>query len=155
MKATPSLTLVADVQQVFYSDVKSIANPLDLQGNPPAFPDGSPNPDFQPLGSDNGYGFGWQDMTTVKLGIQWQAGSNTTLRGGFSFGEQPIPESEVLFNILAPGVIEQHLTFGFSQSISSNLDLNFALMHGLSNTVTGANPLEAPDQQQIELKMSQ
>jgi hypothetical protein len=28
------------------------------------------------------------------------------------YGSQPIPD-QVLFNILAPGVEEQHLTFGF------------------------------------------
>ncbi|MCB0293636.1 MAG: hypothetical protein KDH97_25510, partial [Calditrichaeota bacterium] len=78
---------------------------------------------------------------------------STVLRGGYSFTEQPIPSSEVLFNILAPGVIEQTVTLGLSRTLSQKLTLNVALMHGFSNTVSGPNPLDPFET--IDLEMNQ
>jgi long-chain fatty acid transport protein len=45
----------------------------------------------------------------VKLSWQWVTNPDFTLRAGVSHGDQPIPDSEVLLNILAPAVIETHL----------------------------------------------
>ncbi len=164
--ATPKLTFAADVQQIMYSDIKSIANRMDLQNNPPFIPNPNadpqnpntyfmPNPNFKPLGSDDGWGFGWEDMTVYKFGVQFQATEGLTLRGGFSTGSQPIPTSEVLFNILAPGVIEQHITVGFTKVLTPKVSLNGSVMYAPSNTVEGPNQMEAPGQQTIELKMNQ
>ena len=166
VKATSALTIAVDVQQIMYGDINSIGNSMDLQTNPPFVPNPNadannpntffiPNQDFIPLGADNAWGFGWQDMTVLKIGAQFTLAPGFELRGGFSTGGQPISESEVLFNMLAPGVIEEHFTLGFSKSLSPKVDLNFAVMHGLSNSVSGANVFEAPNQQQIELKMGQ
>lgn len=146
--------LVFDVQHMLYSDIKSVGNPMDLRNNSPALPNGSPNPNFQPLGSDNGWGFGWEDMTVFKGGVYFQTSGGWTWRAGYSKGEQPIPQSEVLFNILAPGVIEQHLTLGFTKALGDK-EIDFVVMRAFSKTVSGANPLEAPGQQTIELKMDQ
>ncbi|MCW8955795.1 MAG: outer membrane protein transport protein [Gammaproteobacteria bacterium] len=136
-------TLVVDVQSIYYSDVASISNPftnLIVDGNP--------------LGADNGAGFGWDDMTVVKIGYEWLQ-NDMTWRVGVSNGSQPIPESEVMFNILAPGVIETHLTFGFTKPMGANSELDFSFMYAPSNNVTGANPMEIPDQQTIDLEMDQ
>ncbi|MEW6196186.1 MAG: outer membrane protein transport protein [Bacteroidota bacterium] len=132
-----------DVQQILYSGVKSINNPL------------LPNIMTSPLGTDNGAGFGWEDMTIVKFGLMYNGVEGWQFMGGFSYGKQPIPESEVMFNILAPGVIESHITVGATKMIGSSNELSFAFMYALPKEVTGANPLEAPNQQTIGLKMSQ
>jgi len=142
--AIEDIVIGFDIQQILYSGITSINNPFK-----PA--------DFQQgilLGSTNGAGFGWDDMMIYKFGAQWQSNSGWTWRAGYSIGEQPIPESEVLFNILAPGVTEQHVTFGLSKTIW-NQEINFSIMRAFSNTVSGTNPMEAPDQQTIELKMDQ
>ena len=78
-----------------------------------------------------------------------------TWRAGYSYGSQPIPEKEVLFNILAPGVIEQHLTLGFSKLVNGTQELRLALIRAFSKNVKGPNPLEVPGQQTIELTMDQ
>ena len=139
-KTAPTSTVAFDVQQIYYSDVKSIANPisnLTVGGNP--------------LGSNDGPGFGWEDMTVYKLGYQWATSQNWTWRVGYSYGKQPIPNSEVLFNILAPGVIEQHLTFGFTNKLSPTSEWNFAAMYAPSKSVTGPNAMDPS--QTIVLKM--
>jgi long-chain fatty acid transport protein len=100
VKATPKLTLAADVQQINCGQIKAVANPLSnlLTGNL--------------LGSANGPGFGWRDATVYKFGASYDYSKDLTLRAGFSTTRQPIPSSETFFNILAPGVIERNLTLG-------------------------------------------
>lgn len=138
--ATTALTFTLDVQKIYYSDVTSVGNPMTLT-----------NTDL--LGDDDGNGFGWEDMTVYKFGVQWQSSPAWTWRAGYSYGEQPIPDSEVLFNILAPGIIEQHATVGFTRTIGSNQELDFALMHAFSHDISSENPLDPA--QTIELKMDQ
>jgi long-chain fatty acid transport protein len=142
-KAVPSLTFLVDVQRINYSEIHSVHNPL------------LPNLGIYKLGMDGGAGFGWNDMTIVKLGVQWKSSEAWTWRAGYSKGNQPIPDSEVLFNILSPGVIEQHVSVGFTTAVTKTQDFKFALTRALSHSVSGPNPLEVPGQQTIELKMDQ
>lgn len=131
-----------DYQRINYSDIASIGNPL------------MPNLGSSLLGSDNGAGFGWQDMDIYKLGVAINGSSNNTYRAGISYGEQPIPDSEVLFNILAPGVQEWHITAGYEFE-SKGTDYAVTLMYSPSQKVKGRNPLYQSQTQTIELEMSQ
>ncbi len=76
-----------------------------------------------------------------------------TLRAGVSQGDQPIPSSEVLFNILAPAVIETHVTAGFTWNMRPTMEINVAGMYAPEKSLTGANPLDPG--QTIELTMHQ
>lgn len=135
------VTVSLEYQRINYSGVRSVGDPL------------LPNLMMAPLGSDNGAGFGWKDVNVGKIGVQWKASDTWTWRAGFAKTDQPIPEAEVLFNILAPGVIEKHFTLGGSKVVSEKGKLNFAVMYAPNKTVSGPNPLEAPGQQTISLKM--
>ncbi|MBK9089978.1 MAG: outer membrane protein transport protein [Holophagales bacterium] len=137
------VSIAVDVQQIYYSNVASVGNPL------------LPNLMQAPLGADGGAGFGWKDVTVFKIGAQWEVNPTWTLRAGYAHNNQPIPESEVLFNILAPGVIQDHATVGVSTLLSPKTKFHFSLMRAFSNSVEGANPLEAPGQQTIKLTMDQ
>ena len=149
IKPTENLDIALDVQQELYSDIASIANPLL-----PALGACGMGDPSSCLGADQGSGFGWRDMTTVKAGVQLRTGNGWAWRAGYSYGEEPIPESEMLFNILAPGVIEQHITAGFSKAFGTQ-EVSFALMRAFDKKINGPNPLDAPNQQTIELQMDQ
>lgn len=140
---TKDWTFLLDVKQILYSGIKSVNNPL------------LPNLQTSQLGKDDGAGFGWKDITAVKFGIMYKAIENYTLMAGYSYNDNPIKESEVLFNILAPAVIQNHITAGVTRKISEDSDLTLAFMYALNNSVKGANPLEAPGQQSIEIAMRQ
>lgn len=140
---TEGVTLVFDVQETMYSDVTSVGAPF------------LPNLMTARLGDDGGAGFGWQDMTTYKLGLQWESGGDWVWRVGASTTDQPIPSTEVLFNILAPGVMEEHYTVGFTRKVGDHRAFNLALMHAPSVDVEGPNPLEVPGLQGIVLEMDQ
>lgn len=143
--------LVLDLQKIYYSDVASIANPFSQ-----LFTACTPGPTNGTgagcLGGDQGGGFGWKNMTIIKIGYEWMMGEST-YRVGFSHGNQPIPESEVVFNILAPAVIDDHLTFGMTMPMGSDSELNLAAMYALNNSISGPNPLDPA--QTIELEMDQ
>jgi long-chain fatty acid transport protein len=151
---TSTGTLTFDIQGIQYSDVSSIGNPMlpnlmnCLMGDSTGC-----------LGGSNGAGFGWEDMTIYKLGYQWATSPQWTWRVGASMTDQPIPQSEVLFNILAPGVMETHITGGFTYTMASNNEITFAAMYAPEVKVKGANPFAdmtgSGATQDIELYMSQ
>ena len=98
-------------------------------------------------------------MTIYKVGAQWNTSDDWTWRAGFSHGKQPVDSSEVMFNILAPGVIEDHLTFGFTRGLSSGDEFSMSFMWGFNKKVTGPNPLDptqdiAIDMDQWEIELS-
>ncbi len=153
-EASEQATVLLDVQWIDYSDVKSIANPMFPQFGICATRTTLTNPNC--LGGSNGIGFGWRDMTVYKLGLQWDGGNGWVWRvGGSVANHQPIESSEVMFNLLAPGVIEEHITAGFTKMLNDDSGIDVSIMYAPSNSVSGPNPLEAPGAQTIELEMKQ
>ena len=143
-----------DIEQIGYTDVDSISNPVAnlitgcyTAGFAPQFESSGC------LGGPSGAGFGWDDMTVVKFGFVWDADDKNTWRFGYSYGEQPVQAADTLFNILAPGVMEQHFTFGMTRRDSDGGAWNISLMYAPSNTVSGQNMFDPT--QIIELKMTQ
>jgi long-chain fatty acid transport protein len=148
-KPNSSSAVVLDVQRINYTDVAAVSNPIAglLSGCATGL-DAS-----QCLGGANGAGFGWEDITIIKLGYQWDSSPDWTWRVGYSDGDQPIPSSETMFNILAPGVMEKHVTFGFTKKMGKTNEFTFASMYAPEKKVSGTNPLDPF--QTIELKMKQ
>jgi len=141
-----------DYQQINYEDVDAVSNPI---GN--LFTDCTPGPTGGTgdgcLGGSDGAGFGWEDMQIIKLGYQWKSGNKMTWRVGYSTTDQPIPEEETVFNILAPGVIEEHFTFGFTRELDNKSSIDFAAMYAPSVSVKGDSPFDPT--QEVELEMDQ
>ena len=136
------LALNFDVEKIWYGDIDSIANPVRNVYNCPSAGGTDLTSCF---GGDNGGGFGWDDMTIYKVGAQWTSGNDWTWRAGFSHGEQPIPDREVMFNILAPATIEDHLTFGFTKALESGNEWSLSFMYALNKKVSGpASPVGDP-----------
>jgi long-chain fatty acid transport protein len=158
---TPKSVLVFDVQRINYTDVPSVSNPslstLFSGGCAIGMGPGGSGVGPTCLGGSGGAGFGWDDMTVYKLGYEWSRGQNWTWRVGYSVGDQPIDaKSDALFNILAPGVMEQHITFGFTRKLGNKGEVNFAAMYAPEKCIDGpADPVNAPGGQQIELCMHQ
>ena len=125
-QATPAVKLALDYQRINYTSVDSIGK---------SAADG---------------GFGWDDMDVWKLGMEYKYNSKLTLRAGYSHSDSPIEGAsladcmagsencgEVTLNILAPGVIEDHVTLGFTYTLASGNELTMAYMHGFENEVSG------------------
>lgn len=126
VKAMPETTVAFDVEKIQYSGVAAIANTASQGG---------------PLGASNGAGFGWQDMTVYKLGVNHMVSSTFTLRAGISHNTQQIPNNQTFFNILAPGVVQDHLTLGGTWTLADKSEVTVGYMHAFKKTINGANSI--------------
>jgi len=122
LKATPQMTFTLDYQKIKYTDVASVSNPSTNTGA---------------LGTDSGRGFGWDDVTVKKLGFEYKASSTMTYRAGYGKTDNPIQSRDVTFNILAPGVVQDHYTLGFTRTMDKDSELTMAFMHAAENSVSG------------------
>jgi long-chain fatty acid transport protein len=151
-KTSEKLSFSLDAEHIWYSDVASVGNSI---GNLFTCPTVNPMSTITSgcLGGSNGGGFGWDDMTIYKVGVEWNRGSDWTWRAGYSNGSQPIPSEEVMFNILAPAVIEDHVAVGFTKKNDKGGELNFSFMYAFEGKVSGPNTFDPT--QTIEIKMHQ
>lgn len=133
-KATPELTVAADYQRILYSDVDSVGNSVQQ-----FFTAGVAGR----LGASQGAGFGWQDVSVFKIGASYAVTPELTIRAGYNHTSQPIPRSEALFNVLAPGVVQDHVSLGATWKVNAQSDLSLAYTHALDNTVRGNNAIPA------------
>ena len=133
---TEDITVTFDYQRINYGEVKSISNPSNeylfmcMGGDT-----------TKCLGGSDGAGFGWDDIDVFKLGVQWQAMPNLQLRAGWNRGDNPISSDDALFNTIAPGVMEDHFTAGFSYAFNKQHELHGSLMYAPEVEVDGKNPL--------------
>ncbi len=119
---TPNLTLMADYRHIWYSSVAAIGNASNAAAQ---------------LGSNNGPGFGWKDVDTIKVAAEWRASSNLTLRVGYSHNTQPIQSRDVMLNILAPATVQNHFTAGAMIKLAPRWDLELAGMYAPYQAVSG------------------
>ena len=153
-QATGTLRLHFDVENIAYDDIDSVGNPIDGVVNCPTAGFGGTDTSYC-MGGDNGIGFGWDDMTIYKVAADWSMASlpKWKFRAGYSYGDQPIPSNQLLVNILAPAVMEEHFTAGFSRELENDHEFSMSFMYAPENKESGPSTFDPT--QEIELKMHQ
>ena len=127
-KARTNVTIALDYERINYSRVASVGNPSTNRA---------------PLGADNGPGFGWSDINVWKVGAQWEATPQWTLRAGINQGGKPIQARDVSLNIMAPGVVTTHLTLGASYKLSDSSEVTLAYLNAQRKSVSGTSFFDA------------
>ncbi|MHB1528914.1 MAG: OmpP1/FadL family transporter [Acidiferrobacteraceae bacterium] len=122
-----------DVQRIMYGAIPSVGHPGNYMNQCFSSPT-EPNSPYC-LGGENGPGFGWKDITVYKLGYQIATSRQWTWRAGFAYNTQPVSGNQLMFNTLAPGVIQRDITAGFTRHIAHNQDLTVAAMWGMPQKV--------------------
>ena len=118
------LTIAMDVQRISYGKIASIGNSSAAQAL---------------LGSNSGPGFGWSNINVYKLGVEYDYSEKLKIRAGLNHGDNPIKSSDVTLNILAPGVVQDHVSMGFSYMLANQAGLNFSYMHAMKKSVNGSS----------------
>jgi len=118
------LDLLLDMQKINYTDSKAFSNPNNSATG-------------GKLGNDDGPGFGWEDATIYKVGLNYKVSNTFTLRGGYSKSNQIIGADDTSFNLLAPAAITKHITFGGTWAYSNNSELSLNYMLALEEEVIG------------------
>lgn len=146
IKPVKNLVVAADVLRINYSDVASIGNP-----GPGLYPGGGMSgvpaldagvlcPDNPYcMGNDQGMGFGWEDMTVYKLGVQYGVNKRLLVRAGYNYGKSPIPNNQLTFNTLAPATVEKHYSVGFTYKPNDMLEVTGTYMYVASNNQSACN----------------
>jgi long-chain fatty acid transport protein len=144
----PQWTFSFNYQRIWNEDVNALGNASDLVLAP-----GS-----QVLGADDGLGFGWKNQNVYKFGLRWRYDPELTLRAGYSYGSEVVPNTQALFNVLAPAVARHHYTLGFSKTFASDNQFHMAFMYSPEEKVHGSNPNTGPrtghlfmDQWEVEI----
>ncbi len=151
---SPLLALHYDLESTQFDQVPSVGNPLaNIYSCPTAGMGGMAVENC--LGGSNGAGFGWDSVTVHKFGLAWQSTTNSSLtwRAGISMGDNPVKPENALFNILAPGVIKQHITAGVDYQLDNGRELSLAVMYAPEESLEGSNAFDPT--QRIGLRMKQ
>ncbi len=127
-------TVAGDVERILYSGVAAIGNTSTTFCSPATYPN------CYLLGTSNGPGFGWTDVTVVKLGVAYAVDPSLTLRAGWNHSDNPVTTQNVFFNTIAPGVVKDHLTLGLTYALSNQMEISADYVHAFKNTVTGQAP---------------
>ncbi len=122
-------------QRIWYDKIPAIGNAADLR---------FPIPPQPILGTDNGLGFGWNNVNVYKFGLSYEYDPEWTFRTGFSHASSTFDNEQALFNILAPAVVRNHYTLGVGKKFSKDSELNLAFMYAPENKVHGTNPNTGP-----------
>ena len=124
-KPIAAWTIALDWLEIRYSEVAAVGNPIDSLFS------------GVPLGASDGPGFGWRNVSVLKVGTAFQINERWTVRAGYSDNRQPIPASQTFFNILAPGVVEPHATVGLSWKASRADEISLSYLHAFEHSVNG------------------
>jgi long-chain fatty acid transport protein len=124
-QATPMLLVAVDYQRINFSGVDSVGNSSSIA---------------KQFGSSGGPGFGWSDADVWKLGVEYKYDKAWTLRAGYNHADSPIQSADAAINILAPAVVEDHLTLGFTYAFATGNELTLSYLHAFDNKVSGTDP---------------
>ncbi|MGE3822481.1 MAG: OmpP1/FadL family transporter [Isosphaeraceae bacterium] len=82
-------------------------------------------------------GLGWNSVFAVAVGGQYALTDRLTLRGGYLFNTDPIPDPVTLFNVQLPAIITHTLSLGSSFKVTEDVTLSVAWVHGFRNAIEG------------------
>ena len=140
-KPRSDITLMLDYQRIFYSNVPAVANSTTATAL---------------FGSKGGSGFGWDDVDVIRIGAEWQQSPDMTWRAGYAHATNPVGPEDVTFNVLAPGIVKHHLSFGGTKRLNDRDKLDFSLAYVVPQTVSGPEMTPGgPSGNTVKLRMEQ
>lgn len=151
-KPVKSFVMAYDVMRIRYSRIASVANrgpesyDATWMGSPTDGIFSTWDPTLE-LGNDLGMGFGWSDQVVHKFGIQYEVNNKLTVRAGYNYGKSPIANDQVTFNTLAPAVVEQHYSVGFTYKLEKDTELTGYYMYAeqRNQIACGQNIIDCAD----------
>lgn len=120
------LTLAADVKWINWS--ATIDKPVLKLSNPPA--------GFPAL-PDTTFDMGWEDQWVYAIGAEWALNQQHTLRAGFNYANNPVPDDKL--NPLFPAIVTTHVTLGYGYTAGA-WSFDAAYEHAFEESQKSTNP---------------
>lgn len=95
--------------------------------------DSAENGAFAGLEMDANLYQNWENQLVIALGGAFEATEALTLRGGYNYGKNPVPDQYV--NALFPAIVEHHITLGAGYEWNAN-GINGSFQTALENSQT-------------------
>ena len=76
----------------------------------------------------------WENQLVIALGGAYEATEALTLRGGYNYGKNPVPDQYV--NALFPAIVEHHITVGAGYEWAEVNGINASFQTGLESNAT-------------------
>ena len=96
---------------------------------------------FSGTGAVNGLGF--ESIFAVALGAQYQMTDAMSVRLGYSWSENPVPDSQTTVNVVSPLSIQHVISAGASYQVTEAFSLSLAYTHGFENSIS-TSPIVLP-----------
>jgi long-chain fatty acid transport protein len=87
-------------------------------------------------------GLGWESVLSVATGVQYQLTDALSLRCGYTFSENPIPDESTFYNLGSTAIYKHIVSVGASWRITCRTSLSIAYLKAFENSISGA--VEAP-----------
>lgn len=82
-------------------------------------------------------GLDWSSVFVTALGVEKRLSPAWTARGGYTFNQNPVKNSEAFYNVASPLIYQHMLSNGISYNVSQALSVNLAYSYMLENTRKG------------------
>lgn len=87
-------------------------------------------------------GLGWKSIFAVAAGTQYQLSDAISLRCGYSWSDNPVPNSQSFFNTVSPVILQNAIYTGASWNVTEDFALSVAYAHFFKNSISG--PIVSP-----------
>lgn len=121
-KPTTGILLAFDYLRYNYSGTRGFGNRLNFSA---------------PLGSENGSGFGLQDVNVFRIGGSYQVSEKWSVRGGAEFGGSPVNSDNTAFTFLMPVTPDKTFTLGATYHLNKGSDISFAYAYSPNKRIEG------------------
>ena len=118
-----ALGIEADAKWINYH---AVMNQVDTQG----LLTGAPN---------NTWNFDWKDQWVFAISPEYRITKSLVVAAGFNYGQDPIDSSSLNNNIIAPAIVQSHLTAGVTYAINHNLSVSAAYAYAFPETLSCTN----------------
>ncbi|HRJ53249.1 MAG TPA: outer membrane protein transport protein [Candidatus Thiothrix moscowensis] len=125
-QATPKTLVAADIQRIDYAKIDAVKD-----------------------------AFGWDNQTVYKLGVKHKVTDKVAIMAGVNRGKSPVGSEDTTAGVLAPAVVENHVSLGTEVKLSSKSKLIASYVHAFDNTVKGSNKDLVQGSDLFDLSMDQ
>jgi len=87
----------------------------------------------------NSWDYNWKNQWVYMLGVEYSPIQPLTLMAGFNYGKSPVPDGGEAFgnSIIAPAIVQTHVSFGASYDITPAVQLTAAYQHAFEHKQSG------------------
>jgi long-chain fatty acid transport protein len=82
-------------------------------------------------------GLGWESTFAAAVGANYQVCERLAVRAGYQYNTNPLASTSTLFNIQAPGILQNTITAGMTMNLTKSISASLGYAYSFQNSITG------------------